>query len=51
LSFILREVYRPRLFKNRVLRKALGLKRKEVIGCRRKLLNEEHNGFLSSSSI
>jgi len=49
--FILREVHRPRWFKNRVLRKILGLKRKAVIGYWRKLHNEEHNGFLSSSSI
>jgi hypothetical protein len=40
-SLILREEYRLRVFENRVLRRILGPKRKEVTGEWRKLHNEE----------
>jgi hypothetical protein len=37
---ILREEHRVGMFENRVLRSIFGPKRDEIIGCRRKLLNE-----------
>jgi hypothetical protein len=43
-SLTLREQHRLRVFENRVLRRIFGPKRDEVIGGRRKFLNEElHN--------
>jgi hypothetical protein len=45
------EGHRLRVFENRVLRKAFGLKRDEVIGEWRKLHNEELRDLYSSSSI
>jgi hypothetical protein len=51
LSLMLREEHRLRVFKNRVLRRIFGLKRDEVIGCWRKLHNEELHGLYSSPSI
>ena len=43
LSLTLREEHRPRLFKNRVLRRIFGPSRDEVMVKRRTLCNEELN--------
>jgi hypothetical protein len=43
--------YRVRVFENRVLRGIFGQKRDKVIGCRRKLHNEELHNLYSSPSI
>jgi hypothetical protein len=44
----LREEHRPTVLENRVLRRIFGLKRDEVIGGLRKMLNEEiHNLYAS----
>ena len=51
LSLTLREVRRLRVFDNRVLRKAFGLKSDEVTRECRKLHNEEVNDLYSSSNI
>jgi hypothetical protein len=51
LSLTLREERRLRVFKNRVLRRILGLKRDEVRRDWRKLHNEEFNDLYSSPSI
>jgi hypothetical protein len=40
-SLILREQHRQKVFENRVLRRIFGLKRGEMVGDWRKLLNEE----------
>jgi hypothetical protein len=46
------EEHRPRVFENRVLRRIFGPKRDEVIGCWRKLHNEElHNLYIPPSII
>jgi hypothetical protein len=50
-SLILREVYRLRVYENRVLRRIFGAKRNEIIGGWRKLHNEELHNFYSSPSI
>jgi hypothetical protein len=51
-SLTLREENRLRVFENMVLRKIFGSKRNEVIGCWRKLHNEElHNLYCSPSII
>jgi hypothetical protein len=51
-ALALREEHRLRVLENRVLRKIFGLKRDEVIGCWRKLHNEElHNLYFSPSII
>jgi hypothetical protein len=47
----LREEYRLRVFKNRVLRMIFGLKRDEVTGEWRKLHNEELRDLYSLTSI
>jgi hypothetical protein len=47
----LRDEYRLRAFENRVLKGIFGLKRNEVTGELRKLLNEELRNFYSSQSI
>jgi hypothetical protein len=51
LSLTLREEHRLRVFENRVLRRIFGLKRDEVTGGWRKLLNEELHGLYSSPII
>jgi hypothetical protein len=51
LSLILREEYRLRVFKNRVLRRIFGMKSDEAIGGWRLLHNEELRNLYSSSSI
>jgi hypothetical protein len=49
-SLTLREEHRPRVFKDRLLRRIFGLKRDEVTGGRRKLHDEElHNLYASPS--
>jgi hypothetical protein len=50
-SLTLREVYRLRIFENRVLRRIFGPKRDKVIGGWRKLHNEELHSLYSSPSI
>jgi hypothetical protein len=50
-SLILREVYRLRVFENRVLRRIFGPKRDEVTGERRKLHNEDLHILYSSPNI
>jgi hypothetical protein len=50
-SLTLREEHRLRGFENRVLRRIFGCNRDEVIGCWRKLHNEELHGLYSSPSI
>jgi hypothetical protein len=50
-SLTLREEHRLRMFENRVLRRIFGLKRDEVTGEWRKLLNEELCDLYSSPSI
>ena len=50
-SLTLREEYRLRVFKNRVLRRIFGPKRDGVAGEWIKLLNEELNDLYSSPSI
>jgi hypothetical protein len=50
-SLILREEYRLRVFKNRVLRRIFGPKRDEVTGCWRKLHNKELHTLHSSPSV
>jgi hypothetical protein len=47
----LKEEHRLRVFENRVLRRIFWLKRDEVIGGRRKLLNEEIHNLYSSQRI
>jgi len=47
----LKEERRPRVFKNRVLRRIFGSKRDEVTGDWRKLHNEELNDMCSSPII
>jgi hypothetical protein len=47
----LREEYRLRVFKNRVLRRIFGPKRDEVTGEWRQLYNEERRDLYSSPSI
>jgi hypothetical protein len=47
----LREEHRLRVFENRVLRRIFGLKRDEVKGDWRKLLNEELHNLYPSWSI
>jgi hypothetical protein len=49
-SFIF-TLYRLRVFENRVLRRIFGPKRDEVMGCLRKLHNEELRNFYPSPSI
>jgi hypothetical protein len=51
LFLTLREEHRLRVFENRVVRRIFGPKRDEVIGCWRKLHNEELHGLYSSLSI
>jgi hypothetical protein len=51
LSLTLREEHRPRVFKNRVLRRIFGPKRDEVTGGWRKLYNEELHSLYFSPSI
>jgi hypothetical protein len=48
---MLREEQRLRVFENRVLRRIFGLKRGEVTGECRKLLNEELRNLYSSTSM
>jgi hypothetical protein len=50
MTLTLREGYRLRVFKNRVLRRIFGPKRDEVIGGWRKLHNEELHSLYSSPS-
>jgi hypothetical protein len=50
-SLTLREECKPRVFKNRVLRRIFGLKRDEVMGDWRKLHNEEFHNLYSSPNI
>jgi PAS domain-containing protein len=50
-ALTLREEHRLRVFENRVLRRIFGLKRDEVKGEWRKLLNEELHDLYSSPSI
>jgi hypothetical protein len=50
-SLTLREEYRLRVFENRELRRKFGLKRNEMTGRGRKLLNEELRDLCSSPSI
>jgi hypothetical protein len=47
-SLTLREEHRLKIYENRVLRRISGLKRDEMIGCRRKLHNEELDNLYSS---
>jgi hypothetical protein len=47
----LKEVHRPRVFENRVLRMIFGPKRDDVTGEWRKLHNEEFRDLYSSPSI
>jgi hypothetical protein len=47
----LREEHRPKAFKNRVPRRIFGPKRDDLIGCWRKLHNEELYKLYSSPSI
>jgi hypothetical protein len=47
-SLTLREEHRLKVFENRVLRRIFGLKRDEVTGGWRKLLNEELHSLYSS---
>jgi hypothetical protein len=41
VKLTLREVHRLKVFENRVVRRICGLKRGKIIGCRRKVHNEE----------
>jgi hypothetical protein len=50
-SLALREKHRLRVFENRVLRRIFGLRRDEVMGGWRKLLNEGLRDLYSSSSV
>jgi hypothetical protein len=50
-SLTLREEYRLRVFKNRVLRRIFGPKGDEVIGGWRELHNEEFHNLYCSPSI
>ena len=50
-SLTLREEHSLRVFENRVLRRVFGLKRDEVTGEWRKLLNEELNDVYSLPNI
>jgi hypothetical protein len=50
-SLILREEHRLKAFESSVLRRIFGCKRDEIIGCWRKLHNEELHNFYSSPSI
>jgi hypothetical protein len=50
-SLTLREEHKLGVFENRVLRRIFGSKKDEVIGCWRKLHNEELHGLYSSPSI
>jgi hypothetical protein len=45
------EEHRLRVFENKVLRRIFGPKRAEVMGCSRKLHNEELRDAYSSASI
>jgi hypothetical protein len=47
---MIREEYRLRVFRNRVLRRIIGLKRDEVMGGWRRLHNEELRDLYSSKS-
>jgi hypothetical protein len=47
----LREKYRLKVFKNRMLRRIFGLKRKEVAGGWRRLHNEELHNLYTSPNI
>jgi len=47
----LREERKLRVFENMMLRRIFGLRRDEVTGERRRLLNEELNDLYSSSNI
>ena len=50
-SLTLREVHRPRVFENGVVRKIFGPKRDEVTGEWNRLSNEEHNNLYFSPNI
>jgi hypothetical protein len=46
-----RKEHRLRVFENGLLKRIIGLKRDEVIGCWRKLHNEELHNLYSSPSV
>jgi hypothetical protein len=50
-SLTLKEEHRLRVLESRVLRRIFGPKRDEMIGCWRKLHNEELHKLYSSSSM
>jgi hypothetical protein len=51
LSLLTLREHRLKVFENRVLRRISGLKRDEMIGCWRKLHNEELDNLYSSHNI
>jgi hypothetical protein len=51
LSLILREKHRLRVFENRALGRLFEAKRDEIIGCWRKMHNEELHNLYSSPNI